>query len=345
MPIQAITNFFGAKASNDAARKAASARNKQARKARRFTNQNQRRQFRYDKKSIDIQRQNIEQEYRYQDAIAKDNYRYQMTIQAFDYANQMRAFAKSKQTAAQQIDFNQYAYDYALQDAARWEQEQSVALDFEEKSTMLNFRYNQLGAELNQKQNEAALQQTRGQGQIQQQAAYVDALKNMGAAVVKGASGVSAEKVAQSAIAEAGLRVSSLVDDVFYADRTFGLTMADINQKLEQFNDQYYLDKAQIATSRVSLKNQAKAMRNQAALSKYQADLNAIASVMLEPLPPIPLPEPRALPRPTLQDPKRPKKLPKPANIDAAYTDPWLAGLSGLAGDVMTGLNIYSAFK
>lgn len=340
MPLGFIQGYFGAKSSNEAAQRAADAQNKRNRKARKFTNKNQRRQFRYDKKSIDIQRQNIEQEYSLQDAIAKDNYRYQMTIQAFDFANQMRAFQKSQQTAAQQLDFNQFAYDYAIQDASRWEQEQSVALDFEEKSTMMNFRYNQLGAELNQKQNEAVLQQSRAQGQIQQQAAYVDALKNMGAAVVRGASGVSAEKVAQSTIAESGLRMSALIDDVFNAERTFGLTMEDINLKLEQFNDQYYLDKAQIAASRVSLKNQAKATINQAALGKYQADLNALASVMLPPLPPVPLPAPRELPRPTLQDPKRPKKLPKVVEVDAAYTNPWLAGLGGLASDVKTAVSL-----
>lgn len=332
--LNTLSNFFGAQSSNAQAKKAADAQNKSNRLARRFTNKNQQRQFKYDKRSIDIQRQNIEQEYAFQDAIAQDNYRYQMTIQAFDYANQMRAFQKSQQTAAQQIDFNKFAYDYAIQDAARWEQEQTVALDFEEKSTMLNFRYNQLGAELGQRQNEAALQQTRAQGQLNQQAAYVEALKNMGQAVVRGANGVTAEKVAQSSIAESGLRMSALIDDVFNAERTFGLTMQDINQKLEQYNDQYYLDKAQLATSRVSLKNQAKAMVNQAALSKYQADLNAIANVMLPPLPPVPLPAPRALPRPTLQQPKRPKKLPKVVEVDAAYTNPWLAGLTGLAQDV-----------
>lgn len=155
MPIGFITGFAGAQEQNRAAQKAADAQNKRNRLARRFTNKNQRQQFRYDKKSINIQRKNIEQEYSFQDAIAKDNYRYQMTIQAFDFANQMRAFQKSQQTAAQQLDFNKFAQDYAIQDAARWEQEQSVALDFEEKSTMLNFRYNQLGAELSQKQNEA----------------------------------------------------------------------------------------------------------------------------------------------------------------------------------------------
>ena len=340
-----ILDFFGAQQQNKAAQKAADAQNKRNRVARRFTNKNQRQQFKYDKKSINIQRKNIEQEYAFQDAIAQDNYRYQMTIQAYDYANQTRAYQKSQQTAAQQMDFNNFAYDYAIQDAARWEQEQSVSLDFEEKSTMLNFRYNQLGAELSQKQNQAALQDTRGQNQLNQQAAYVESLKNMGEAVVRGANGVTGEKVAQSSIAEAGLRVSALVDDVFRAERAFGLSMEDINQKLEQFNDQYYLDKAQIAASRVSLRNQGKSMRNQAALSKYQADLNALASVMLPPLPPVPLPAPRALPRPTLQDPKRPKKLPKVVDVDAAYTNPWLAGLTGLASDVSTAVNIYSAFN
>lgn len=340
MPIGFITGYFGAQEQNKAAQKAADAQNKRNRLARRFTNKNQRQQFRYDKQSIDIQRKNIEQEYSFQDAIAKDNYRYQMTIQAFDFANQMRAFQKSQQTAAQQLDFNKLAQDYATQDAARWEQEQSVALDFEEKSTMLNFRYNQLGATLSQQQNEAALQQTRGQNQLNQQAAYVEAMKNMGQAVVRGASGVTAEKVAQSSIAEAGLRMSALIDDVFNAERTAGLTAAEINQRLAQFNDQYYLDRAQIATSRTSLKNQAQAMVEQAALSKYQADLNAIANVMLPPLPPVPLPTPRAMPRPILQDPKKPKPLPKVVEIDAAYTNPWLAGLTGLAEDVKTAVSI-----
>lgn len=333
-------DFIGAQKSNEQAQKAADAQNKRNRVARRFTNKNQRKQFRYDKKSINIQRQNIEQEYAFQDAIAQDNYRYQMTIQAFDFANQMRAFQQSQQTAAQQLDFNRFAQDYAIQDAARWEQEQSISLDFEEKSTMMNFRYNQLGAELSQKQNEAVLQQTRGQSQLNQQSAYVEALKNMGQAVARGANGVTAEKVAQSSIAEAGLRMSALIDDVFNAERTFGLSMADINQKLAQFNDQYYLDRAQIATSRTSLKNQTQAMVQQAALSKYQADLNAMANIMLPPLPPVPLPAPRELPRPTLQNPKKPKNLPKVVDVDAAYTNPWMAAATGLVDDLKTAASL-----
>jgi len=340
---QTLVNFFGAQAQNEASRKQADAINKKNKAARKFTNKNQKRQFKYDKKSINIQRRNIKQEYAYQDAIAQDNYRYQMQIQSLDYANQMRAFAKSQQQAAQQLDFNKFAYDYALMDTARWEQEQNVMLDFEEKSTMMEFRHRQLGEVMDQKASQATFNQTVAQGQIQQQAAYVEALKNMGAAVAKGANGVTAEKVAQSAIAEAGIQAAAIIDEIFSAEQTFGLSMYDINQKLEMANNQFYLDKAQLAASRVSLANQGKAMRNQAALNKYQADLNAIASVMLEPLPPVPIPAPRELPRPKLQKPKKPKELPKVVEVDAQYTDPWLAGFSGLISDVKTAVS-FGAF-
>ena len=102
-----------------------------------FNKTSARRQYKYDKQSVAIQRQNVEQNLAYQEATANQSWRYQMQIQAFDYANQMRAFNKSAQTAQQQMSFNNLAYDYALQDTARWEQEQSVMLDFEEKSTML----------------------------------------------------------------------------------------------------------------------------------------------------------------------------------------------------------------
>jgi hypothetical protein len=44
-------------------------------------------------------------------------------------------------------------------------------------------------------------------------------------------------------------------------------------------------------------------MRTQAALSKYQADLNAMANMMLEPMIPPAIPKPMDLPRPNLQDP------------------------------------------
>ena len=312
-----------------------------------FNKTSARRQYKYDKQSVKIQRKNIENNLSYQEDTANQSWRYQMQIQAFDYANQMRAFNKSQQTASQQLGFNNLAYDFALQDAARWEQEQSVMLDFEEKSTMMEFRYNQRGEVLNMQQAEAVLQQTRGMGQLQQQKAYVDGLKQAGAAQAKGAMGISAEKAAQAAIAETGAVTAAIIQDVINGQQNYALTSEAINMKLEQLNDNFYMDKAQLAASRVSLANQSKVMQRQASLSKYQADLNAIANVMLEPLMPPAMPKPLALPRPKLQDPlefdKQLWNSVKPKKGATGGMSPVAAGLGQFAsGAFNAALNAYT---
>ena len=268
-----------------------------------FNKTSARRQYKYDKQSVAIQRQNVEQNLAYQEETANQSWRHQMQIQAFDYANQMRAFNRSQQTASQQMSFNNLAYDYALQDTARWEQEQSIMMDFEEKSTMMEYRFAQRGEALNMQKAEAVIQQTRGMGQLQQQKAYVDGLKQMGQAQVRGATGISAEKAAQASIAEAGATTAAIIQEVMNGEQNYALSAEAINMKLEQLNDNFYMDKAQLAASRVSMANQSKAMRTQAALSKYQADLNAMANMMLEPMIPPAIPKPMDLPRPNLQDP------------------------------------------
>jgi len=300
-----------------------------------FNKTSARRQYKYDKQTVNIQRQNIKQKLAYQEATANQSWRYQMQIQAFDYANQMRAFNKSQQTAQQQLQFNNLAYDFALQDAARWEQEQNIMLDFEEKSTMMEFRYNQRGEALNMQQAEVVMQQTRGMGQLQQQRAYVEGLKQAGQAQAKGATGISAEKAAQAAIAETGAATAAIIQEVMNGEQNYALTSEAINMKLEQLNDQFYLDKAQLAASRVSLANQGKAMRYQAQLSKQQADMNAIANMMLPPIMPPAMPKPLALPRPKLQDPLEfDKKLwnsVKPKKGAVAYQSPIGTGLAQFA--------------
>ena len=312
-----------------------------------FNKTSARRQYKYDKQSINIQRQNIEQNLSYQEATANQSWRYQMQIQAFDFANQARAFNKSRQTAQQQLSFNNLAYDYALQDAARWEQEQNLMLDFEEKSTMMEFRYAQRGEVLNMQQAETAMQQTRGMGQLQQQRAYVEGLKQLGQAQAKGARGVSGEKLAQASIAETGAATAAIIQEVMNGEQNYALTSEAINMKLEQLNDQFYMDKAQLAASRVSLANQATATRKQAALSKYQADLNAMANMMLEPMVPPAMPKPLALPRPELQDPLEfDKKLwnsVKPKKGAVAYQSPIGTGLAQFAsGAFNAALNSYN---
>ena len=333
-----VSGLFGG-AQQDAANRAAEEMAKLQHEANlaswKFNKTSARRQYKYDKQTVNIQRRNTEQNLAYQEATANQSWRHQMQIQAFDYANQMRAYGKSVQTANQQMSFNNLAYDYALQDTARWEQEQNVMLDFEEKSTMMEFRYAQRGEALNMQQAEVVMQQTRGMGQLQQQRAYVDGLKQMGQAQAKGATGISAEKVAQATIAETGATTAAIIQEVMNGEQNYALSSEAINMKLEQLNDNFYLDKAQLAASRVSLRNQAKSTRYQAALSKYQADLNAIANIMLEPMIPPAIPKPLALPRPELQDPMEfDKKLwnsVRPKKGAVAYQSPALAGLGQFA--------------
>ena len=325
---QGIFGGIGQSQQNAAARKQADATNKANMQNWKYQNREIRRKFQYDKESIKIQRANIEQELAYNDQTAQKSWNYQMQIRAFDYNNQAREFEQRKLTAGQQLGFNNFAYDFALQDAARWEQEQNIALDFEEKSTMMEFKYAQLGQAMNFQEADAVRQQTRGMAQIEQQKAYIQGLKATGEAQVRGGMGVSAEKAAAASIAETGLNTSAIIQQIFNAEQSFGLTAAEIATNLEQINDKFYIDKAQITASRVSAGNQAKALRVNAAMSKFQADLNALSSIGFGPrIPPAP-PKPEALPRSELQDPFKPKPLPKPIANVPNLASPILAGLS-----------------
>lgn len=340
---QGIFGGIGQSQQNSAAKKQAAAINKANMQNWRYQNREMRRKFKYDTNSIKIQRSNIEQELAYNDQTAQKSWNYQMQIRAFDYNNQVREYEQRKLTAGQQLQFNNFAYDFALQDAARWLEEQNVALDFEEKSTMMEFKYAQLGQAMNFQEADAVRQQTRGMAQIEQQKAYVQGLKAKGEAQVRGGMGVNAEKNAAASIAETGLNTSAIIQQVFNAEQSFGLTAAEITTNLEQINDKFYLDKAQIAASRVSAGNQAKALKMNAMMNKFQADLNAISSIGLGPsVPPAP-PKPEALPRPQLQDPFKPRKLPKPVASVPNLASPIMAGLStAIPGLANTFVNAYT---
>lgn len=329
-----ISGLFGGvqqDAQNRQAERIAQLQYEQALNQFKFNKKSAKKQIRFAQQGVDIERRNIEERLAYQEATALQDYRYQMQIQAFDFANQVRAYNKSKQTASQQLSFNNIAYDYALQDAARFEQEQNVALDFEEKTYTQDFRFNQREQEVGMRGAEVQLQQARAAGQIDKQRTYIEGLKASGAATARGGTGVSAQKTATAAIAEAGAETAAIIQRVFSAEQNYGLTREATNLTLERINDRFYLNKAETAASRVSLKNQTKSIRNRAALDKYQADLNALASVLLEPMMPPAIPAPLALPRPTLQDPlpfdKELYKSIRPKKGAVSYTNPFAAGL------------------
>jgi hypothetical protein len=196
---------------------------------------------------------------------------------------------------------------------------------------MMEYQYAQRGLQLDFAAADVARQQTLASGQIQQQQAYVQGLKAAGQAIAGSAAGVTAEKMAAASIAETGLATSQIIQNVMNAEQNFGLTSAEIGTKLEQLNDTFYLSKAQLAASRLSLDMQAQAIRRDTMLQKFQADLSAITSIGLEPAIPPALPAPRPLPRPTLQKPAKWIPLPKVEEVKAQTTNPFLAGLSAAA--------------
>ena len=326
-----LGGIFGASAQNRAAEEEAEIRNEQARIARSFANQNLRTERKNLKEGIKIQRGNIREEYAYRDQTAMDSWQYQMGINAFNYAQEQRAYQLRQQTALQQLDFNSLALDFSMQDTARWEQEQNLQLDFQEKSTMMEYQYAQRGLQLDFVAADVARQQTLASGQLQQQQAYVQGLKQVGQAIAGSAAGVTSEKLAAASIAETGLATSQIIQNVMNAEQNFGLTSVEIGTKLEQLNDTFYLSKAQLAASRLSLDMQAQAIRRDTALQKFQADLNAITSIGLEPAIPPALPAPRPLPRPTLQKPAKIVPIPKNVEIRAQKTNPFLTGLTAAA--------------
>jgi len=326
-----LGGIFGASAQNRAAEEEADIRNEQARQARQFANQNLRTERQQLKEGIKIQKGNIREEYAYRDQTAWDSWRYQMGINNFNYAQEQRAYQLRQQTALQQLNFNNLALDFSMQDTARWEQEQNLQLDFQEKSTMMEYQYAQRGLQLDFAAADIARQQTAASGQIQQQQAYVQGLKQAGQAIAGSAAGVTAEKMAAASIAETGLATSQIIQNVMNAEQNFGLTSAEIGTKLEQLNDTFYLSKAQLAASRLSLDMQGQAIRRDAMMQKFQADLNAITSIGLEPAIPPALPAPRPLPLPTLQKPAKWIPLPKVTEVKAQTTNPFLAGLTAAA--------------
>lgn len=327
---------------NAAAEREAELATERAKANRTYQMQILRRDRKHFNEGIRIQRQNIKEEYKYRDRTALDSWRYQMGIRAFDFNQEKRAYALRQQTGLQQLNFNNIALDFSLQDTARWEQEQNLQLDFQEKSTMMEFQYAQRGLQMDFTQADVARQQTAASGQIDQQVAYVRGLKEAGAAQAKGGMGVGSEKAAAAAIAETGLMTSQIIQNVMNAEQNFGLTSSQIGMKLEQLNDTFYLSKAQLAASRLSLNMQGIAMRRDAAVQKFQADLNAITSIGLSPAIPPALPKPGKLPRPTLQKAPKIIKLPKVIPYQAATVNPILAGVSaaapGLAGAAVSAI-------
>jgi hypothetical protein len=333
-----VGGILGANSANEAAEAQAAAELLAARENWIHSNSEARRKFGYDRETLRIQKKNTEEQLAYNDRTALKSYAYQVAQNVFDYNSQVREYELRKMSALQQSAFNSMNYDFAIQDANRFFTEQMLSLDFEEKTTNLEFRYAQLGEALNFQEADIARQQQRASAQIEGQKTAVESLKAAGAAQARGGTGVSAEKAAGVAISEAALNMNSITQQVFNSEQAFGLAANRSAINLERINDTFYLDKAKIAASRVSAANQTVALRANALLNRFQADMDALASVGFGPRQaPLP-PAPDRLPRPEFQKPFKPAKTPKPRALAPITTSPILAGLASASPYLAKGI-------
>lgn len=320
---------IGQSSANDAAKRAENLRYKADLQTYNYQTEAQQQAYDFSVEGVNIQRQNNLINAAFTDANNIRNWQYTMQVRAFENAMERRAYEMRKEQAETQINFNNLSTKLSTSQIKQWKAEQQLSLDFQEKTTNLEFRYNQLGQVMSFQEADLARQQTRAMSQLEGQKNYVNSLKAKGEAQTRGASGVTAEKMAGAAIAEAGLNAAAITQQVFNAESTFGLTSKQIGINLERINESFYLDKAKIAASRTSLNRQAQMARVTQRVKGLEANLQALYSIGFEPVMGPAPPAPMRTPIPILQDPMKPIPLPEPIKGAAYNVNPLLGALSG----------------
>ena len=105
-----------------------------------------------------------------------------------------------------------------------------------------------------------------------------------------------------------------------------------------QLND----DMAKIKLSQISLAESDKSARKKIKMERKQADMNALASILLKPDALPPLPKPIALPKPEYQDIFKKKAPPKAAKVVAPQQNLVAAGLNQAVNIASTAMGIYT---
>lgn len=245
--------------------------------------------------------------------IATQRRDYAVAEQQFDFQNRMRAYNASRESAAQQFRFNEYAFQLANVQQSQYLGEQLMALQFDQAQSL--FEYTAASAGLNFKKQQAKAQAETGlmaarQGAemgLQTSAAKtafgkrdlnIATLKKAGQLAARGQAGGSITKAIQGVEAEGGAQKAQLTKELALQQRQI---MGDlmVNQRnvvnelisvtgqadldLAKLDFQLEFDRAKIEASRNNLRAKDSIVRKQISLQKMQADMNAQASIMAKP--------------------------------------------------------------
>lgn len=170
----------------------------------------------------------------------------------------------------------------------------------------LQLKFNNMAAAAAREAEQRKLQEAIIETAFENQDLFVEAMQAEGLQQARGISGRSAAKNVQSVLAEAGRSQQILAESLLSAR-----------------------------------KNTAASMRKIAA-DKYGADIKAEANRMLMPERLPELPRPLAIPRAVFQDPRKPKKAPKPIKGTAAPSSS--SGWGGIAATALSSAASYIKF-
>ena len=216
---------------------------------------------------------------------------YQMSIRDYEFGQTMRMFDQQVRQRDQQLSFNQIALDSAIRQQNAAKEEAMLGFAFDDLQLNMDIR-NELSGTYRSLNAEAAKQRGyRSQAAFESERNMIAGLESEGAARASGRAGRSAAKEVQATIAKNAMQEAAIAEGVTQAGFQYALSVTEIVANLNQAYDQYYLDRQAIAASRNSYEKADMVAREQINQDFQQANMNAIAAVMLEPQKQPPLPE------------------------------------------------------
>ena len=318
----------GSYSSNKQAAEQADRTNKQNKKIDKFNEREADRANDYSAESLRITKDNNTRNRKFETDTLKSAYRHGRAIQKFEDQQALKEFRKSEKEAGKQIDFNVIAQRQALKDQNRYLAEQLADLTLTQREALNDYQFAAAGVSLKRKQ-------ARSEAAFATRKASMAGLKAAGTAAARGQSGRSAAKVQQAIAAEVGANQAEIVEALLNTEAGIDL---DLLKMSNQLND----DMAKIKLSQISLAESDKAARKKIKMERKQADMNALASILLKPDALPPLPKPIALPKPEYQDIFKKKAPPKAAKVVAPQQNLVAAGLNQAVNIASTAMGIYT---
>lgn len=316
-------SFFGQKEKNNQANKSADAQNDYNEEMWDFNNESAQKVYEYNKKGLEITKQNNANNKAYSEAMSIQAYSDAMAMKNYKETEKFNAWTTSLSQATEQISFNAMATAAANTQQGQAYSEQMVGLMYDSKQTLQDYGMATMGLSVKRKAERAA-----STASIQQQ--KIDGMKASAAQKAKGGTGRSSTKAVIGLMAESGARQADIVQQLLFNEQGLDLDVTKLKAQL-------ILDKSMIVSTAENLAMNDKAMKLKFLQDQVQADMNAMANVMTKPTILPAIPKPFALPDPIYQEILKPTKPPKPGEVIAQTTNPWLGVVSSAASGVAAG--------